>query len=46
MVFCQVLPYILGLVEFGFRFTILSFEKTDRDPESIAQLANSLKIRI
>ena len=39
----QVLPYILGLSEAGYRFTILSFEKTDRDPKLIRELARQLQ---
>lgn len=41
----QILPYILGLAEAGYRFTILSFEKTDRDPLEIRELALNLKIK-
>ena len=34
----QILPYIFGLADDGFRFTILSFEKLDRDPQAINHL--------
>lgn len=39
----QILPYILGLAEVGFRFTIISFEKLDRDPQLIEALSLRLK---
>ena len=39
----QILPYIFGLAENGFRFTILSFEKMDRDPRLISHLAAQLQ---
>ena len=38
----QVLPYILGIAEAGFRFTILSYEKSDRDPAQLRQMADFL----
>lgn len=38
----QILPYILGLAEAGYQFTILSFEKVDRDPRLIRELASQL----
>ena len=41
----QILPYILGLAQAGYRFTILSFEKIDRDPKRIRELADQLKAR-
>jgi glycosyltransferase involved in cell wall biosynthesis len=41
----QILPYILGLAEAGFKFTILSFEKTDRDPLLIRELARQLRAK-
>ena len=34
----QILPYIFALADDGFRFTILSFEKLDRDPQAINHL--------
>ena len=39
----QILPYILGLAEAGYQFTILSFEKTDRDPRLIQELSRQLQ---
>jgi len=41
----QILPYILGLSEAGYQFTILSFEKTDRDPQLIRELARQLRAK-
>ena len=38
----QVLPYVLGVAEAGFRFTIISYEKTDRDPFQIRQMTDFL----
>lgn len=39
----QILPYVLGLAEAGYQFTILSFEKTDRDPRLIQELSRQLQ---
>jgi len=41
----QILPYILGLSEAGYQFTILSFEKIDRDPRQIRELTINLQIK-
>lgn len=41
----QILPYILGLCEVGYQFTILSFEKIDRDPRQIQELAIQLQAK-
>ena len=41
----QILPYIFGLSEAGCQFTILSFEKTDRDPLLIRELACQLRAK-
>jgi len=41
----QILPYILGLSEAGYQFTILSFEKIDRDPRQIRELAIQLQAK-
>ena len=41
----QILPYILGLSEVGYKFTILSFEKIDRDQRHIRELAIQLQAK-
>ena len=41
----QILPYILSLCEVGYQFTILSFEKIDRDPRQIQELAIHLEAK-
>ncbi len=44
----QVLPYIIGLEERGFRFTIISFEKNDRYPtgkQAVEGMINDRRIK-
>lgn len=41
----QILPYVLGLTEAGYEFTILSFEKADRDPRLILELSHQLQAK-
>lgn len=41
----QILPYLTGLARAGYRFTILSFEKTDRDPARIQALKYDLEVQ-
>ena len=39
----QILPYILGLIRVGYKFSILSYEKDYRDPIETLNLRNKLK---
>ncbi len=41
----QILPYLEGISDAGYKLIVLSFEKTDREKKSIDELSKKLKLK-